>query len=203
MTAFANCERRPPAQHPNPAALLAVAWVQLENESPREATDLLRQLDSVLTVSPDKLLGAMACLVAARGGLAEGRASVAAQYLAKARSGWSVPAWLEKRLSLVESRATAARDGARPLAPAPRGDPRAAQLSVSGQAVGPLIVEPLTEREQEVLRHVAHMLSTAEVAGAMYISTNTVKTHLKSIFRKLSAGHRGEAVRRARELELI
>jgi LuxR family maltose regulon positive regulatory protein len=203
MTAFANCERRPPAQYPNPAALLAVAWVRLENEGPREATDLLRQLDSVLTVSPDKLLGAMACLVAARGGLAEGRTTVAAKYLAKARSGWPVPAWLEKRLSLVESRAAAAQDGARPLAAAPRSDPRPTPLSASGRAAGPLIVEPLTEREQEVLRHVAHMLSTAEVAGAMYISTNTVKTHLKSIFRKLAARHRREAVRRARELELI
>jgi LuxR family transcriptional regulator, maltose regulon positive regulatory protein len=70
-------------------------------------------------------------------------------------------------------------------------------------APAPLIVEPLTEREQEVLRHVSHMLSTAEVASAMYISTNTVKTHLKSIFRKLAAAHRGEAVRRARQLELI
>ncbi|HET7245802.1 MAG TPA: LuxR C-terminal-related transcriptional regulator [Streptosporangiaceae bacterium] len=202
MTAFTSCESRPPAQYPNPAALLAVAWVQLENEGLREATDLLRQLDSVLTVSPDKLLGAVACLIAARGGLAEGRTTVAAQYLAKARAGWSVPAWLEKRLSLAESRATVAQDGARPLAAAQHGDPRPAPLSASGQA-GPLIVEPLTEREQEVLRHVAHMLSTAEVAGAMYISTNTVKTHLKSIFRKLAAGHRGEAVRRARELELI
>jgi LuxR family maltose regulon positive regulatory protein len=37
----------------------------------------------------------------------------------------------------------------------------------------------------------------------MYISVNTVKTHLKSIYRKLEATHRGEAVRRARQLELI
>jgi LuxR family maltose regulon positive regulatory protein len=204
MAAFANCERRPPAQYPNPAALLAAAWVRVENDGLSEATDLLRQLDSVLTMSPDKLLGAMACLVAARSGLAEGRAAVVAQYLAKARSGWPVPpAWLEKRLSLVESRAAAAQDAARPLAAAQRGDPRPVPLGGSGRAPEPLIVEPLTEREQEVLRHVAHMLSTAEVAGAMYISTNTVKTHLKSIFRKLAAGHRGEAVRRARELELI
>ena len=64
-------------------------------------------------------------------------------------------------------------------------------------------MEPLTEREQEVLRHIAHMLSNAEVASAMYISANTVKTHLKSIYRKLAADHRGEAVRRARQLELI
>jgi LuxR family maltose regulon positive regulatory protein len=37
----------------------------------------------------------------------------------------------------------------------------------------------------------------------MYISVNTVKSHLKSIYRKLAAAHRSEAVRRARQLELI
>jgi LuxR family maltose regulon positive regulatory protein len=67
----------------------------------------------------------------------------------------------------------------------------------------PVLVEPLTEREQEVLRHFSGMLNTAEVAGEMYISVNTVKTHLKSIYRKLAATHRGEAVRRARQLNLI
>jgi LuxR family transcriptional regulator, maltose regulon positive regulatory protein len=50
---------------------------------------------------------------------------------------------------------------------------------------------------------VSQLLSTAEVASEMYISTNTVKSHLKSVFRKLGAAHRGEAVRRARQLELI
>ena len=63
-----------------------------------------------------------------------------------------------------------------------------------------LAVEPLTEREREVLRHVSGMLNTAEVASEMYISVNTVKTHLKSIYRKLAATHRSEAVRRARQL---
>ena len=66
-----------------------------------------------------------------------------------------------------------------------------------------LLVEPLTEREREVLVHVAGMLNTAEVASEMYISVNTVKTHLKNIYRKLAAAHRSEAVRRARELRLI
>ena len=65
------------------------------------------------------------------------------------------------------------------------------------------MVEPLTEREREVLLHVSGMLNTAEVASTMYISINTVKSHLKSIYRKLAAAHRGEAVRRARQLELI
>jgi LuxR family transcriptional regulator, maltose regulon positive regulatory protein len=67
----------------------------------------------------------------------------------------------------------------------------------------PLIVEQLTRREREVLGLFAGMLSTAEVADELYISVNTVKTHVKSIYRKLAATHRGEAVRRARQLELI
>jgi LuxR family maltose regulon positive regulatory protein len=67
----------------------------------------------------------------------------------------------------------------------------------------PLIVDQLSEREREVLVRLSGMLSTAEIAAEMYISVNTVKTHLKSIYRKLSADHRGEAVRRARQLKLI
>jgi len=66
-----------------------------------------------------------------------------------------------------------------------------------------LLIEPLTEREREVLVHVSGMLNTAEVAEEMYISVNTVKTHLRNIYRKLSAAHRSEAVRRARQLQLI
>lgn len=66
-----------------------------------------------------------------------------------------------------------------------------------------LVVEPLTEREREVLVHLAGMLNAAEVAEEMYLSVNTVKTHLKNIYRKLAATRRSEAVRRARQLELI
>ena len=66
-----------------------------------------------------------------------------------------------------------------------------------------MLVEPLSAREREVLRHVSTLLSTVEVASQMYISANTVKTHLKNIYRKLAANQRGEAVRRARQLGLI
>jgi LuxR family maltose regulon positive regulatory protein len=64
-------------------------------------------------------------------------------------------------------------------------------------------VEPLTDREREVLVHVSGMLSVAEVASEMYISVNTVKTHLRNIYRKLAVDRRGEAVRLARQLEFI
>ena len=95
-----------------------------------------------------------------------------------------------------------ARTHRRLFAPALRHDQLPAPPGAREQAPI-LVVEPLTEREREVLRHVSGMLNTAEVASEMYISVNTVKTHLKNIYRKLAATHRGEAVRRARQLELI
>ena len=80
--------------------------------------------------------------------------------------------------------------------PALKGQPQDSQAR-------PVIVERLSEREREVLTRLSGMLSTAEIAAEMYLSVNTVKTHLRSIYRKLSVAHRSEAVRRARQLELI
>ncbi|MEU9113007.1 LuxR C-terminal-related transcriptional regulator [Streptomyces sp. NPDC048483] len=67
----------------------------------------------------------------------------------------------------------------------------------------PVIVKQLTDREREVLRHGAQMMSTQEIAEAMHLSVNTVKTHLRSIYRKLVVSRRSDAVRRARELHLL
>jgi LuxR family maltose regulon positive regulatory protein len=49
----------------------------------------------------------------------------------------------------------------------------------------------------------AALLPTEEIAASLYVSVNTVKTHVRSILRKLSAARRNEAVRRARSLGLI
>jgi LuxR family maltose regulon positive regulatory protein len=64
-------------------------------------------------------------------------------------------------------------------------------------------VQPLTDREQDVLRLLDAMLPTEEIAARMFVSVNTVKTHVRAILRKLGAERRGEAVRRARELGLL
>lgn len=65
------------------------------------------------------------------------------------------------------------------------------------------VLEELTPRELEVLGHLAELLSTEEIAGAMFVSVNTVRTHVRSILRKLGVPRRNAAVRRARELQLI
>jgi LuxR family transcriptional regulator, maltose regulon positive regulatory protein len=65
------------------------------------------------------------------------------------------------------------------------------------------VIGELSPRELEVLQHLAQMLSTAEVAAAMFVSVNTVRTHIRSILRKLGVARRTEAVRRARELRLL
>ena len=61
----------------------------------------------------------------------------------------------------------------------------------------------LSEREQEVLRCLQTRLTTREITGELYISMNTLKSHLKSINRKLGASSRSDAVARARTLGLL
>lgn len=61
----------------------------------------------------------------------------------------------------------------------------------------------LTEREVEVLRFLAHGLTTAQTGSEMFISENTVKTHIRHILEKLDVSNRAEAVARAVQLGLI
>jgi len=65
------------------------------------------------------------------------------------------------------------------------------------------LVEPLSERELQVLRLVADGLSNREIAERLIISVGTVKTHAHNIYGKLSVRGRTQAVARARELELL
>ena len=63
--------------------------------------------------------------------------------------------------------------------------------------------EPLTESELRVLRYLPSNLSAPEIAVELFLSTSTVKTHMRHIYEKLDAHRRTEAVDRARELGLL
>lgn len=65
------------------------------------------------------------------------------------------------------------------------------------------LVEPLTERELEVLRLIAAGASNQKVAGSLVVGVSTVKTHVNRIFRKLEVTSRTQAVARARALRLL
>jgi LuxR family maltose regulon positive regulatory protein len=67
----------------------------------------------------------------------------------------------------------------------------------------PELLEPLSARERAVLRYLPTLMSNTEIAGELFLSVNTVKTHLRSIYRKLGATRRRDAVERARRLELL
>lgn len=301
------------------AAEVALAWTLVERCHLSESSNRLARAESVLRARPDKLVGAVAELVAARQQLARNQPREAAETARRAYSGWSPPTWLDRRLMLAEAQAfAAAGDAESALASAGRAQPpealeaavaraRALLAAGDGAAAGhvmaaapaaaidapscvrlearlveaevgyrsedpaygrrrleqalrladreqhrlpveiqrawihpvlrhdpelagifrglfdpslagnghrppgtggkdhaqPIVVEPLTAKEREVLGYAARVLSTAEIAVAMYVSKNTVKSHFKSIYRKLGASQRGEAVRRAQELGLL
>ncbi len=74
-----------------------------------------------------------------------------------------------------------------------------------GRVDGPqsTLVEPLSEREREVLHHIAEGLSNQEIASRLYLSLHTVKVHSRNIYGKLGVHNRTQAVTRARALGML
>jgi len=75
-------------------------------------------------------------------------------------------------------------------------------IAAAPVAAAPL-VEQLTERETAVLRFLPTALSQREIAGELFVSANTVKTHCAAIYRKLAVSSRKSAVQAARDLDLL
>ena len=69
--------------------------------------------------------------------------------------------------------------------------------------VDAVLVEPLSERELDVLRLLSTDLNGPQIAGQLVVSLNTVRTHTKNIYAKLGVTSRREAVRQAHELDLL
>jgi ATP/maltotriose-dependent transcriptional regulator MalT len=80
---------------------------------------------------------------------------------------------------------------------------RSANVAVTSRNEGCAVGEELTPKEREILRLLATRLSRREIGARLYVSLNTVKTHQRAVYRKLSVEHRSAAVSRGRELGLI
>jgi LuxR family maltose regulon positive regulatory protein len=80
-----------------------------------------------------------------------------------------------------------------PVSPPSQPPPQSAQA----------LMEPLTERELEVLRFLTTHLSSTEIAEELFISVNTVRYHIKNIYGKLDVHRRTDAIQRSRELGLL
>jgi LuxR family maltose regulon positive regulatory protein len=65
------------------------------------------------------------------------------------------------------------------------------------------LVEPLSERELEVLAYLDTHLTSNEIAETLNIAVSTVRSHIKNIYSKLNVHNRNDAVVRAQELDLL
>ena len=65
------------------------------------------------------------------------------------------------------------------------------------------LLDPLSARELTVLRYLSSRLTYQEIAGALYVSLNTLKTHVRTVYRKLDVASRADAVESGRRLGLI
>jgi LuxR family maltose regulon positive regulatory protein len=84
-----------------------------------------------------------------------------------------------------------------------QGQGNTSASSIQASPTSQSLIEPLSQRELEVLRLFKTELSGPEIANQLVIGLSTVRTHTKSIFSKLNVNNRRAAVKRATELNLI
>lgn len=113
-----------------------------------------------------------------------------------------VASMLRHRTLAPQRSATRPGRAMRPAEPA-HSEPVPAHPPMATPSSTAPLVEPLTERETEVLELVAAGLSNRQIAARLFVSDNTVKTHLKSIHGKLGVSSRTQAVIKGLHLRLI
>ncbi|MFF0040092.1 LuxR C-terminal-related transcriptional regulator [Streptomyces mirabilis] len=181
-----------------PACAVEAARAQLAAGRPAAALDLLDRLRAEGPAGP--AVTVRATLTRAQAALEAGDSAAARKLVGQAL--------LEARRERLRRPFLEAGPWIRRLLGTAPLQPLAAGWLTTGDAPrletpAPLVVQELSERERDVLRRLAQTMSTEEIAADLCVSVNTVKTHLKSVYRKLAVNRRNEAVRRARELRLL
>ncbi|MFF0091557.1 LuxR C-terminal-related transcriptional regulator [Streptomyces canus] len=187
-----------------PACAVEAAAIHLATGRPGVAVDLLDGLRAGSRAGP--AVTVRAALVRAQAAEEAGDTATARRLVAHAlldarrerlrRPFLDAGAWLRPLLATAPLHELAAGW----LTP---GSPRHGERPRPEALPPPLVAVELSGRERDVLERLARMMSTEEVAADLYVSVNTVKTHLKSVYRKLAVNRRGDAVRRARDLRLL
>ena len=197
---------------------IALAWIDLEHEDPTSASSHAALADLSGFLSGDPISRSLLVVVSARFQARRGREAGARTLLHEALNAiGNADPWLTElvqgeieRLSDANTRVGSARSqpppgpdpghAVEPLRASSRPEPHAPPVV---SALPADLIEALTPKEFEVLQHLAALLTTDEIAAAMSISVNTVRTHVRNILRKLGVTRRNAAVRRARELHLF
>ncbi len=188
-----------------PVCAVEAAGIQVAAGRPRAAAELLGAVRSEGRTGPAVSVGA--ALVRARVAQESGDTVTARRLVARAlldarrerlrRPFLQAGGWIEPLLA------------AAPLHELTEGWLPSGRRQTHGEPVQPvadpalLVPVELSGRERDVLRRLARMMSAEEIAADLYVSVNTVKTHLKSAYRKLAVNRRSDAVRRARDLGLL
>ncbi|MFC7017898.1 LuxR C-terminal-related transcriptional regulator [Streptomyces viridiviolaceus] len=187
-----------------PACAVEAAAIQLAAGHPREAVDLLDSIRNEGRNGP--AVTVRAALVRAQVAEDAGDAVAARRLVAQAL--------LDARRERLRRPFLDAGGWIRPLLATPAlhelaagwltpGPPRRDDRTVPESLPPLLVAVELSGREHDVLERLARLMSTEEIAADLYVSVNTVKTHLKSVYRKLAVNRRSDAVRRARDLRLL
>jgi LuxR family maltose regulon positive regulatory protein len=119
-----------------------------------------------------------------------------ARLLYEAATRGVAPEYVRRLLAAFQTTDDADADHRRPTT-----DP--GQLSSVVGGPSSTLVEPLSERELEVLQLIAEGLTNREIASRLLLSVNTVKAHARNIYGKLDAHNRTQAVARARALGIL
>jgi LuxR family maltose regulon positive regulatory protein len=190
--------------------LLARLLIALDR--PAEALDLLDpllvlagELERVDLIIGVQILRALAWQAAGDGAQAM---EPLAEALAAAEPGGWVRTFLDEGPPMAGLLRRAASQGISPayvasLLAAFDATPPDEGATVSQTRPVQLLVEPLSDRELEVLRLLAAGMSNPEIAEQLYIAVSTVRSHCKSIYGKLNVHKRWDAVHRAQELGLL